>query len=362
MDGTFRERGLEPRRLRDRLLRRQSPRNAVIEIENRLARASKVREVSPEDVERVAAAYRLDLRSQREPLARLYRVYLERCVRDRLLTDTEVDDLEHLKGILQLDDAAIRRLHDQVAGDVYGEAVGTAIADGRLRPDERSFLERLQAQLRLDEAIVRRIHARKVKDLVAQRVRSAEENERLHPHQEAELEALARSLRVEIRLGERTRRLLEKFRFYWLIENGDVPEIDTRLPLQRGEACYFVADADWYEPRRVTRRVGAGPTLRIRIAEGSYRRMGDLGVQRASEDLMARVDSGRVYVTNKRLVFQGARGDEPLRIGAISDFTAYRNGVELDRASAPSLFLRFDRDVDLFAMILGRVVRDARGS
>ncbi len=360
MDGTFRERGLEPRRLRDWLLRRPSPRNAVIEIENRLARASKVREVSLEDVERVAAAYHLDLRRQRESLARLYRAYLEHCVRDRLLTDAEVGDLEHLKAILQLDDAAIRRLHDQVAGDVYDEAVGAAIADRRLDPDERSFLERLQAQLHLDEAIVRRIHARKAKDLVTQLVNSANRNERLHPEEEAELEALARNLRVEIRLGPRTRRRLEKFRLYWLIENGDVPEIDTSLPLQRGEACHFVADADWYEPRRVTRRVGGGPTLRIKTAQGSYWRVGDLGVQRVSEDVMARVDAGRVYVTNKRLIFQGARGDQPLRIAAISDFTAYRNGVEIDRASAPSLFLRFERDVDLFAMILGRVVRDAR--
>lgn len=361
MQRLYRERPPDPPGLLDRLLGRNPPRNLVIEIENRLARLSKVSELTLEDVVSLAEAYGADLHRHQDGLAALYRQFLEHCVRDRRLSDAELADLAHLKAVLQLTDGVIERLHDDVAGRVYGEAVAAAIADRRLDPEERQFLARLRAQLHLDESIARRIHAQKARGLVEQLVRAAEEDERLSPDEEAELEALARNLRVEIRLGPRTRRRLDKFRLYWLIENGELPEIAVSLPLLRGERCHFALDADWHEPRKRTRRVRSrGPTLRLKIARGAYWRVGDLGVKRVGEDVMTFLDSGRVVITNRRLLFRGAARDRSLRVSSISDFTAYCNGVEIERASEPSLFLRMGRDVDLFAMILGRVIRDTR--
>ncbi len=360
MQAHFRERSLDPLGVLDRLRGRQRPANALIEIENRLAGASTLRDVTVEDVETIALHYDIDVvRRFERDLADLYRTHLEHCVRDRLLSDDEVADLAHLKAILGITDAAIERLHDEVAGRIYGEAVSAAIVDRRLDPDERDFLERLQAQLRLPDEIVTRIHAHAARWHVEQLVKAADADERLSPAEEAELDLLARNLRVEIQYGARTRRRLEKFRLYWLIENGDVPEIETEIALQRGERCSFAIDADWYEPRRVTRRVQSScRPLRIKIAKGAYWRVGDLGVQRVSEDVMRFVDSGRVFVTSKRLLFQGARGDTPISVNAIADFTAYANGVEIERHDAPNVFLRITRDVDLVAMLVGRTIRD----
>ena len=131
------------------------------------------------------------------------------------------------------------------------------------------------------------------------------------------------------------------------------------INLQRNETCYFRAETGWHEYRRVTRRIRyGGPTVRLRIAKGVYWRMGDLGVQTGSDDVLTRVDSGSLFLTNKRLIFMGSRKNTTIRLSKILDFTPYKNGVEIQKSSGKSPFLEFEQGVDVFCMMLGRVLGD----
>ncbi len=362
MQSHFRVRALEPPTLLDRLRRRDRMSNVLVEIENRLARASKLQEVTAQEVASIANAYGVDLpRRFGDALLSLYRRHLEHCLRDRSLSAEQVEELAHLKAVLGLDDAGAERIHDEAVGRVYAEAVARAVADRRFDPEERQALEQLREALRLSAPAAARIRADAARAQVERVVEAASVGERLSPDEEAELWTLARSLEVEVHYGERTRRKLERFRLYWQIENGELPSIETPMPLQRGERGYHAQVVDWLEPRPITRRVRSEErTLRIKLGTGSYWRMGDLGVQRAAGDAMQLGDSGKVFITSKRLLFQGAKEDRPVRLAAVRDFTAYRNGVELELNDAPNVFLEFHRDVDVFAMILGRAIRDVR--
>lgn len=342
----------------DKILRRRSTRNAIVDTNNLLASSTSVRDVSEADVEDIAETYKTHFTSRfRSELEQLYGDYLEHCLEDRELSSEELDDLQHLKSLFGLQDRTAQTIHETVASILYEESVGEAIADGELEPEERQFLQSLQTRLRLPEEIADRIYQQSAKALLQRRLDQAVADERLSPDEGEEIEAIARSLGLSVTLDEHTSRQLERFRLYWLIENGDVPTIDAGIRLQKSEHCYFAAAVDWYEHRKVTKRIRySGPTARIRLAKGIYWRAGDIAVQRVSDDVLAHVDAGRAFLTNKRLIFMGQRKNTNIRLQKILDFTPYGNGVDIQKDSGKSPFLQFDDDIDLFVMILDRMI------
>jgi flavin-binding protein dodecin len=125
---------------------------ALRELEDRLARAERVRDVSVEQVREVAERHGVDLTTQLHTArCGLYRRFLEHCLRDQALTAEEGDELAHLKRLLALPDADAQEVHEQVAHSVYGRAIDQVLEDGRLDPEEDAFLRRLGRQLEVAE-------------------------------------------------------------------------------------------------------------------------------------------------------------------------------------------------------------------
>ena len=128
-------------------------------IEDLLAQASSVREVTPSMVASLCEERRVDLahrlvRGRR----RLYRRYLTHCFEDKVLSEDERADLAHLRNLLHLSDADLQDIHDDVAIEVYGEAVEDVLEDFHLDDDEAEFLRNLRDQLGLTEAKAERIY------------------------------------------------------------------------------------------------------------------------------------------------------------------------------------------------------------
>ena len=342
-----------------RVLGRQPKFNAVVELCNVLA-ARGVQSVTDEDVDDFSKKYSVNLLEKfRTELLDLYRQYLAYCLSDRHLTDEEVGDLAHLKRLFGITDTETTELHNEISSAIYKESLEAAIADGRLDQDEKDFLKMLQSEIGIPESVADEIYAQSAKARLEAYLAEAIDDSRLSPDEERELEQIAQSLGAEIKFEGELKTTLEKYRLFWQIENGDVPTIQADINLQRNEECYFKCDVDWYEHRRQTRRIRyAGPTARIRLAKGIYYRAGDLGFQKVSEDVSVKIDTGPVYVTSKRLLFRGQRKNKTIRLSKIIDFTPYVNGVQIEKDAGKSPFLAFERDVDLFSVILGRAIVD----
>jgi len=121
-------------------------------IEDLLARADCVRDVTSVVVSDLCAARNVDLRRRLSRGRRqLYHRYLKHCFEDKVLTPGEIDELSHLRGLLHLDAADLVEVHDAVAVEVYGEAVEEVLADFRLDDDEAAFLRGLRESLDLSE-------------------------------------------------------------------------------------------------------------------------------------------------------------------------------------------------------------------
>lgn len=291
----------------------------------------------------------------------LYRAYLKHCLADKSLSKEEVNALAHLKRIFQLNDRAVGSIHHEVGRAVYEEAVAGVIADGKLEEDEKAFLEKLKRELTLSDDIATRIYADLAKQFVQKVLESSIADQKLSPEEDTELRAIAKNLGVEIVLEDKTKALLDKYRLFWLVENGEIPTVPVEINLQRNERCYFVTNVDWHEHRTVTRRIRyGGPTYRLKIVKGLYWRMGDLAVQRVTEDVLEHIDSGRLFLPSKRLIFIGERKNTSIALSKILDFILYKNGVEIEKAAGKSPFLVFAYNLDVFAVILAKAIEDAQ--
>jgi flavin-binding protein dodecin len=144
----------ESRRRLARVLPGQNKSSAIQEIESLLARADRVSDVAAEAIEEVAERHGVDLGKRcRTALAHLYRRFFEHCLLDHALSADESDDLRHLRAILHLSDEDARRVHDEIAGQVYGSAVDRVLDDQRLDPDEEEFLNQLRSELAIPDQV-----------------------------------------------------------------------------------------------------------------------------------------------------------------------------------------------------------------
>jgi hypothetical protein len=355
----FKTKDLVKPSLTQRLFNKQPKENGLIKINNLLAN-NPVKNVTLETVQTIASEYKINLEKKHRPqVLDLFKQFINYCLQDKHLSKDEYNDLKHLKEIFSLSDKEISKIYNEVAGNIYKMEVDKAVVDGKLDEDEVKFLENLKNNLRLSEKYSEDIYKESAGKLVQKFMNNAVSDERLSPDEEEELQAISKSLNVKLDMDYKTQAALDKYKLYWQIENSDLPNIAIPINIQKSEICYFHVHCDWLEQRRITKRINyGGPTLRIKIAKGVYWRAGSLGVQAVSEDIWQNIDSGDIYLTNKRIIFMGQKGNKTIGLNKILDFTVFSNGIDIQKDAGKNPFLQFDKNTDIFSMILGRAIRE----
>jgi len=334
--------------------------NALREINNLIAKTQDIKTISIENIEAIAFRYKVKIHKKfKNELQEMYYRFLRHCFEDKILSDGELEQLAHLKIIFNIGDEIIDQIHKNVSLEVFNESIDEAIADGKLDKNEKEFLDKLQTRLKLSNDIATNIYSKKAAAYLETCLNSAISDERLSPDEDNELQMIAKNLGIAFEVDKNTKDILDKYRLYWLIENGTLPIVDVDINLQKKEECYFTTQAKWYEYRRVTQRVRyGGPTFKLKIAKGLYWRAGDLGVQTVSNDTLNLIDTGLLYLTNKRIIFTGSKDPKTIQHAKILSFESYNNGIEILKDAGKSPFLEFEKGADIFSMILGRVIRE----
>jgi len=131
---------------------------AASAVEALLVGASRITGVTAADVTTACKSVKLDSARQiRKECKVLYGRYLDYCFEDKMLSPEETADLAHLQQILQLSDADVSVVQDDVSIAVYGRAVAEVLDDLRIDADEADFLRRLRDDLRLSDTKAQRI-------------------------------------------------------------------------------------------------------------------------------------------------------------------------------------------------------------
>jgi tellurite resistance protein len=329
----FIEKPLESPNFIRRIFKLQTKDNALIEMNNLFAKAERIEDVSLEDLYEIAARYGVDLHKKfNKELRQIISNYLTNCLEDLSVDGQELRNIKHLVRIFGINSYELSKIRNEVSESIYSDKVQEAISDGKVTEKEKDALMRLQKYFDLSEESAQKIYTEKAQSLLQNRLETAVADKRLSPEEDNEFKEIAQCLGITVHHDETTRNLLDRYRLYWLIDYGDIPEINVEIALAKNEKCHFVCRANWLEHRTVTKRIRySGPTLRLKIAKGFYWRIGDLGVQRVSEDMMAHIDSGNLFLTNKRIIFLGEKKSTNIRVNKIVDFTPYSNGISIVR-------------------------------
>ena len=334
-----------------RSLLKKDPDKSVVEELGKLLVGYPDLKVPLKDLASATARIKLELRkSFGKELTRFYRKFLQKCLEDQVLSPADWKALHQLKILFGFSNAQVERIHNQMVMRHYSKTVEQAIADKKLNPRERSFLKTMQQNLKLHPHVAEKIYKDKASELVQRTFISALSDKRLSPEEEEELESLAHHLGVRIDYDEKTKNILDRYRLFWVIENGDIPTIEPALKMGRNEKCYFTADANWCELHSITKSARYGS-----IAKTAEE--GDQVQRQIFQELNVR-DSGRIYLTNKRILFSGEKRQRIIPHSRIKDFVPMENGVQIHRKSGTNPFLQFELGVDVFSLILARTLRD----
>lgn len=106
------------------------------------------------------------------------------------------------------------------------------------------------------------------------------------------------------------------------------------LVLDDGEVCVYCSPAQYTVTKnKVTGYVREGGGASVRIIPGvSIGR--STGVSRAIRENVTELYQGILYITNKRVVFSGTRGNFDKKLGAITTFAVHPKGIELQFGSS----------------------------
>jgi hypothetical protein len=152
--------------------------------------------------------------------------------------------------------------------------------------------------------------------------------------------------------------MLDRFSLYWRIENGDLPVVHARIPLEADERCHHSVGASSYEPRRAPTEEGEG-VVSLRIARGVYFRVGSMSADKLDREAGRRIADGQLYITSKRLVFDAGERSVSILLPEIAAFQVYSDGLVIERSTGKGPFLGLAEDVEMAAVILGAALARA---
>lgn len=341
-----------------KIFKQKPEENAIIRVNNLLA-MKQIRDIQPADIAAIEKEYEVKLAVQFVlNLEEFYAVYLGFSLRKNTLSDDDIADLAHLKVLFKLSDKSVESLHIRLGEKIFRTAFSKAIADGRLGDQKENTLAVLGHRIGIPKRIIDAISIELRTAYVSNFVKKLLAEQRYSPDEEQELEAITSSLNINPVFDNAITWKLQKLKLYWQLENLPLPVVQPNIMLQKGEVCHmYVPNVSWYELRKVTLRTGrTGYAASIKIAKGFYLRSSSYTPHRYSTDQMTFIDSGVVYLTGKRIIFTGKTKNSNIRLEKILDFTPLNDGVQIHKDAGKSPQLRMPTSVDVFCLILARVL------
>lgn len=342
---------LKPQSFIQRIFRQQVEENAVIAVNNLLA-IREIEDVHPNDLIAIDAHYGAHVLSDFAlNLEEFYAAYLNHCLKDRRLDLKELAELRHLKKLFGLSDQVIDHLHQRIGGAVYQQTFEEAVADGKLTNDEKAFLQELEDTLRLPKTLSEKISGEVRTGLIREKLSAVSEDHRLSPEEEKELRAISNSLGIPLSHNSVSSRQLQRMKLFWALENLDLPLAASNVMLQKGEICHCKTDSvQW---KKVSGRNWSVPHSARRLFDGS-----EISASAAyGSRYLEPVDKGIVYLTNKRLIFEGIGNKTSIKLGKIVRLKAYTDALEIVRETGKNPILHCEEPGEL-GILLERLMRE----
>lgn len=346
----------------EKILRKIPEKNFLIDLNNLLAEKS-LDEVLPEQVLYIAKKYKLQNVSEKfsSELLQMQKDFLIEHLGSRLSRFNDFNSAKKIQSLLGLSDYDFEKVYRPQAIEIFRKQVYYTLDRTKKRGDEEEAqFEQFRKQLRLTEYESNTVIAEVVGSIVQKFFDNLISDNKYSPDEKEAYEKICQQYGANAVFDDATKKLLEKYEIFWQIENGDLPVYETDIFLQKDEVCHYQGFAKLYENRTKTTRVKyRGPVYRLRITKSLYYRISNMRTDRETKDFMTLIDSGNLYVTDKRILFTGSKENKTIRYGQIVDLTPYRDGVKIskDSGGAP-IFELSDPDGEVLTATMVRIIQD----
>ena len=150
------------------------------------------------------------------------------------MTDTSISICYYLFWII-----FINKILTEKTSEIYKSKVDDVIKDGVVDDKGKEYIENIRKNLLLSDSTAKNIYNAEAQKLLTDLVNNSIKDERLSPDEEKQINELAKNLDVRITYEEKTKAALDKYKLFWIIENGEIPTISSDINLQKSENLYF---------------------------------------------------------------------------------------------------------------------------
>jgi hypothetical protein len=225
------------------------------------------------------------------------------------------------------------------AREQYQHYLEDALADGVLTEEEAEELANLRQDNALSEAEVRMVAL----TIYRRALHNAMADSRVTSDEESTLRRLQKLLGLGEADLKEDRQQMQRVHLLARIERGDLPRVDAPVALDNGEVCHWVVQA------RLAQKLTIPGPARPPLAHLRFR----------VEEILP-LDLGMLLVTNRRILFRGARRSAALPHIKLECVELYQDAVRLTSVpNEPSCLFLLD-DAELTAAILLTAARGRR--
>lgn len=346
----------------EKILKKNPEKNYLVDINNLFA-DNELSEVSAAQIQAFAEKYKLKNAYQKfgVELVQMLNTFLNENLGNPQSSINDSVAAKKVQSLLGIPESDFMKEYTPRALEQFKKRVSSKLNWTKKRQEEETAqFEELQKQLELSNEDATKVITEVAQKIVQDFTTAMISDCRISPDEAATWEKLCKDLGVNASLDDESKQVIEKYKKLWKIENEPLEIYQTEIFLQKGEYSHYQAGVSLYEDRKQTTGVSySGPTYRLRIAKGFYYRVGNLSTSRKTEDVTTLIDTGALYVTNKRLLFNGNKGNKAIRYSQIVDLEPYIDGIKIFKDSGkPLTFQLSTNDGEILTAIITRLIRE----
>lgn len=274
----------------------------------------------------------------------LFRKYLYENLRDGILNQEKKYAFKKLADILFLENEILEKELLDVKIAILEKFVKDNFFDLELENKLSDFEYKLELKGDDSESARKKILLKYLNEIIA--------DKRISPDEEEKFNKLCKDLHTNINFSEDLKSVIEEFKTIWRIEHNEIQTITPDINIPSGEKLYLKALCRWYENRKETvGYTGVGISKRIKIM-GISMRLGGGTSERITKDCLKEIDSGNIYLTDKRIIFIGNHGTKKIELNKILNFELNNDSVKIIKETGKSPVLVLGNRVISFSGLL----------
>ncbi|MFZ9201324.1 MAG: hypothetical protein ACO23N_02715 [Opitutales bacterium] len=345
--------------LLDRLLRRRSESDCLAAYWDLLALAPDHGSVPAADLDALDVACGCAVRRRCQTTLRgWYASYVARVLADGSVVDAERALLTRVASAFGIPaDRAAEELKGAVLRH-YGEQMPLILRTDQPSDDVVASIRRLETSLGVPAAELAEARAKHLSDYFGFLL--GEKGASVAPLVARGIRAQAKALDFDLARDAIEERLRQG-ELRWEAEHGELPVVDVGLILTRGEVCHWTSSAEFLQMKRVTVGISyGGPVASIRLMRGLSWRMASYRGTRETSDEVVKIDEGDVFITNKRIIFNGPLKNLVIRLDRVIDLNCYKNAFQVEQPTGASPYFVIPGDPLVPYRMLTRLCREAQ--